>query len=105
MIFSLSTKLTLTDEYDTMYPRSTKELTDNNDPLMPGKMYAVILWPDGICSRPMCDDSIVCPLATATWILLMSLQSCTLVKQFVSRSAMYTPEAPESALADCTGEE
>ena len=66
-------------------------------------MYAEIVCPDGTSNLPMCDDSIIWPLATVTCILLTLLQGCTLDKDLISLRAMYIPEQPESALAEWAG--
>ena len=47
----------------------------------------------------MCDASMLWPLATVTSILLESLHGCTFDKHLLSRTAMYTPDDPESAFA------
>ena len=82
-----------------MYPKSTNELTDNSDPLMVGKICAVILCPDGRCKVPKWVDDIDCPLATVTFMCWSFVHSCTSDKQLMSLNEKYSPVDPESALA------
>ena len=94
-------KSTVSSENDTVYPRSTKEATDNKDPCRSGKMCAEISCPDGNRSVPKWVDRIEWPFATMADIFSCCWHSCTFVRHLMSLIAKYSSVAPESAFALC----
>ena len=58
-------------------------------------------YPDGIFRKPVCEDIIVCPFATVTPIREKAVHGWMSVRTFLSRTAIYVPVDPESALIFC----
>jgi len=71
---------------------------DNNEVSSSSKICVTSECPDGKVSRPVCDEKIMVPLATVTPILVVLVLIWISVRAEMSRTAMYVPDAPESAL-------